>query len=166
MPDGIPVVTVCLSVVLVCVYFAYYLKAWSKIPCGNDFLSILASQFVHISLLHLASNLFSLWYMAMIERQLGIGKFLALVASIALLSTLIDTLIGKRKCSIGFSGILFGLFAWSVLTMPGFKWYNLGLVAVMLLANTGPNISLRGHAIGAVSGIILGLSYRLVTGRK
>jgi membrane associated rhomboid family serine protease len=166
MPDGIPVVTVCLSVVLVCVYLAYYFKAWAKIPCGNDFLSIVASQFVHISLLHLAANLFSLWYMAMIERRLGIVKFLALVVSITLLSSIIDTLIGKRRCSIGFSGVLFGLFAWSVLTMPGFKWYNLGLVAVMLLANTGPNISLRGHAIGAISGVILGVGYRLFTGKK
>jgi hypothetical protein len=57
--------------------------------------------------------------------------------------------------------VLFGLFAWSILTVRGFKWYNLGLVAVMLLANTGPNISLRGHAIGAVTGIVFALVFQL-----
>ena len=143
------------------VYLAFYTKKIKNIPCGNDYLSILSSQFVHVSLLHLASNLFSLWYLASMEHSLGIGKFALLVTGLAVVSSAADMLIGNRHCSIGFSGVLFGLFAWSVLTMGTFRWYNLGLVGVMLMANTGPNISLRGHAIGAATGVVFALIYQL-----
>ncbi len=158
---SVQVVTVIISVVLTLVYLGFYTKTIKKIPCGNDFLSIVSSQFVHISLLHLASNLFSLWYLSNLERKLGWAKFSALVMAIILISSGADALIGNRHCSIGFSGVLFGLFAWSTLSVKGFKWYNLGLVAVMLLANTGPNISLRGHALGALTGVVLALIYQL-----
>lgn len=154
-------VTTTISIALVLVYLGFYTKTLKKIPCGNDFLSIVSSQFVHISLLHLASNLFSLWYLSNLEQSLGWVKFLGLIIAIALISSGADALIGNRHCSIGFSGVLFGLFAWSTLSVKGFKWYNLGLVAVMLLANTGPNISLRGHALGALTGVALALLYQL-----
>jgi membrane associated rhomboid family serine protease len=160
-PGKLPVLTTSITAVLVVVYLAFYTKKITTIPCGNDFLSILSSQFVHVSLLHLASNVFSLWYLANMERSMGMTKFAMLVAGLAVVSSAADTLIGNRHCSIGFSGVLFGLFAWSVLTMKGFKWYNLGLVGVMLMANTGPNISLRGHAIGAATGVVFALIYQL-----
>jgi membrane associated rhomboid family serine protease len=164
-PGKLPAVTTGITLVLVSVYLAFYTKKLTTIPCGNDFLSILSSQFVHVSLLHLASNVFSLWYLANLERSMGVAKFTTLVAGLAVASSAADALIGNRHCSIGFSGVLFGLFAWSILTMRGFKWYNLGLVGVMLMANTGPNISLRGHAIGAVTGVVFALIYQM-TNRK
>ena len=159
----IQVVTATLTVAMTLVYLGFYTKALKTIPCGNDFFSIVSSQFVHISLLHLASNLFSLWYLSNLERSLGWTKFLGLIIAIVIISSGADALIGNRHCSIGFSGVLFGLFAWSTLTMRGFKWYNLGLVAVLLLANTGPNISLRGHAIGALTGVLLAVIHQIFT---
>lgn len=159
----IPVVTITLAVLMFIIYILYKAKAVKNIPCGNDLGSIVVSQFVHVSFVHLAANLFTLWYLANLERNLGWKKFILLVLVIALISSVIDTIIGdhagKRDCSIGFSGVLFGLVAWSVLTNGGFKWYNLAMVAGLVLTNMGPHISVRGHVIGAVTGLILALIY-------
>ena len=166
----VPIVTYTLIAVMVGIFLLYHGKALVAIPCGNDFVSILQSQFVHVNFVHIASNLFSLWYMANLERSMGLGKFLALVLVIAVLSSAADTLIGhvggNRPCSIGFSGVLFGLVAWSVLTTGGFKWYNIAMVAGLLLTNMGPHISVRGHVIGAVTGLVLALLYKLVPKTK
>jgi membrane associated rhomboid family serine protease len=69
---------------------------------------------------------------------------------------------GKRQCSIGFSGVLFGLVAWSVITTGGLRWYNIAMVVGLLITNIGPHISVRGHVIGAVTGLVLALIYNAV----
>ena len=166
----VPIATYTMIAIMSIVFFLYQSKTLVDIPCGNDFFSILKSQFVHVNFVHIASNLFSLWYMANLERSMGLGKFLGLVLVIAVLSSAIDTLIGhiggNRQCSIGFSGVLFGLVAWSVLTTGGFKWYNIAMVAGLLLTNMGPHISVRGHVIGAATGLVLAFIYKLIPKQK
>jgi len=168
--DGdLPFVTITLAVVMTIIFLLYKSNTIKNIPCGNDLGSVIISQFVHVSFVHLIANLFTLWYLANLERNLGWQKFILLVVVIALISSAIDTIIGdkagKRECSIGFSGVLFGLVAWSVLTTGGFKWYNVAMVAGLVLTNMGPHISVRGHVIGAVTGLILALVYN-ATRRK
>jgi membrane associated rhomboid family serine protease len=165
-----PVVIIVLAAIMIIVFLLYNRKVLVTLPCGNDFKSIILSQFVHVNIVHLASNLFSLWYMANLEHSLGFSKFIGLVVIITLISSAVDTLIGhhagKRQCSIGFSGVLFGLVAWSVLTTGGFRWYNLAMVAGLLLTNMGPHISVRGHVIGALTGVLLALIYKIMPRSK
>lgn len=67
-------------------------------------------------------------------------------------------------CSIGFSGILFGLFTWELVSK---KKFDVEILIAMIIMVVGPSlrskkVSLSGHAIGAVSGIIAGISWKYI----
>ena len=160
--DVVPITSVCLTLAMTAVFIAYSLKALVTLPCGNDVVSIIESQFVHVNFVHLASNLLALWYLVNIEHTFGSARFAALVVAIAVVSSVVDSVIGHRGCSIGFSGVVFGLFAWSALTTTGSKLRNIAVVAMLLVANIGPRVSLRSHAIGAASGAVIALCYNAI----
>ena len=68
-------------------------------------------------------------------------------------------LLKSLPCSIGFSGVLFGVAAWELVTNKGFDWLvALSLVAMVAVPTIqNPKASLMGHIVGAIAGIIGGL---------
>lgn len=156
-------VTVFLAVSIVIV-FSLYVTTWIKIvPCGKDIMSIFTSNFVHLDPYHLMSNLFALYALSRVEQQIGAKKFIGLIIFLLIFTTFVEVLVHKIytqiPCSIGFSGVLFGIMAWELVTN---RELDLILVLAIIIMVAVPSIqsekvSLLGHAVGAIGGAVGGL---------
>ena len=119
-------VSVFLAVSIVVVFSLYATTAIKTIPCGKDVMSLFYSNFVHVDIYHLLSNLFALYALSRVEVATGGKKFTALIVFLLFFNTLAEAAIYRifkgLPCSIGFSGVLFGVAAWELVTNKGFDW--------------------------------------------
>ena len=71
------------------------------------------SNFVHVDAAHLISNLYALYAISRVEEKMGFKPFIWLIVFLLSFNTLVHYMLRSvfkdMKCSIGFSGILFGL---------------------------------------------------------
>ena len=156
-------VSVFLAVSIIVIFSLYATTALKEIPCGKDVMSLFYSNFVHIDLYHLLSNLFALYALSRVEVATGGKKFTALIVFLLLFNTLAEAAMYRifkdLPCSIGFSGVLFGVTAWELVTNKGFDWM-VALSLVVMIAGPSiqnPKASLMGHTVGAVAGVVGGL---------
>lgn len=128
-------------------------------PCNKSFLNSIKRQFYHGSVTHILANLYGF---VIVTNELvpliGTEKYTLLIIVLMLLNAAFDYyFFGKDyvKCGIGFSGVLFSLLTWSIITKKGF---NVALardfVLLLLPAVSNPQISFSGHLIGIISGLI------------
>jgi membrane associated rhomboid family serine protease len=95
-------------------------------------------------------------------------RFILLVLFIVTVSSLLEVIIHRvfptLPSSIGFSGILFGLMTWELVTEKTIDVYLLSAIGLMLtLPSMGNrNVSFDGHAAGALAGGLAGLMYRAI----
>ena len=156
-------VSVFLAVSIIVIFSLYATTALKEIPCGKDVMSLFYSNFVHIDVYHLLSNLFALYALSRVEVATGGKKFTALIVFLLLFNTLAEAamyrIFNGLPCSIGFSGVLFGVAAWELVTNKGFDWM-VALSLVVMIAGPSiqnPKASLMGHTVGAVAGVVGGL---------
>ena len=108
-------------------------------------------------------NLFALYSLARVERDLGPKKFIKLLIFLLILNTIIETITYKIfptiKCSIGFSSVLFGIMTYELVTSKKLDFMLLiSIIGTVILPSLkNQNVSLVGHSIGAASGVIGGL---------
>jgi membrane associated rhomboid family serine protease len=162
-------VSVFLAVSIVLIFSLYATVVLKEIPCGKDVMSLFYSNFVHVDIYHLLSNIFALYALSRVEIAIGGKKFMTLIVFLLIFNTIAESIMYKLfknlPCSIGISGVLFGVTAWEMITNKGFDW----LVAVSLVVMiAGPSIqdpkaSLMGHSIGAIAGIIGGLLWSKIS---
>jgi membrane associated rhomboid family serine protease len=128
---------------------------------------------MHMEWPHLLSNLFGLFVLSRVEKDVGSAWFLVLLATIAAVAVAIEKLVKsqtkiKVPCSIGFSGVLIGLAAWEGLVRQ--KWETSALLAtagmVIGPSLSNPRASLTGHAFGAIAGIVVAAATTLVISGK
>ena len=156
-------VSVFITLTIVLIFGLYATTALKQIPCGKDITNVLYGNFVHIDIYHLLSNIFALYALSRVEISIGWKSFLALICFLLFFNTLAETAMYRifktLKCSIGFSGVLFGIATWELVNNKGFDWF-IGLSVLTMIAGpsiNNPKASLIGHSIGAISGIIGGL---------
>jgi membrane associated rhomboid family serine protease len=156
-------VSVFLAVSIIVIFSLYATTALKEIPCGKDVMSLFYSNFVHLDVYHLLSNLFALYALSRVEVATGGKKFTALIVFLLLFNTLAEAAMYRifkgLPCSIGFSGVLFGVAAWELVTNKGFDWM-VALSLVVMIAGPSiqnPKASLMGHTVGAVAGVVGGL---------
>lgn len=156
-------VSVFLAVSIVVIFSLYSTTALKELPCGKDVMSLFYSNFVHIDLYHLFSNIFALYALSRVEVAIGGKKFAGLIVFLLLFNTLAEVTANKinknLKCSIGFSGVLFGVAIWEIVTTKDIDLtIILAIVAMVALPSIqNPRASLLSHSIGALSGIMGGL---------
>jgi len=131
--------------------------------CVDGITNSIVRNFYHVDSPHLYINLLTFTVLSRIETQIGSIKYLMLLISI-IISSVLDFVVNSifsLKCSIGFSGVLFGLLAWKMITRHEFSPYILILLAINVISPTikNPQASLTGHGIGALAGI--GAAYLL-----
>ena len=99
-----------LAVSIVVVFALYVTTAIKTIPCGKDILSSFCSNFVHIEPYHLMANLFALYALARVERDIGPKHFGALIVFLLLFTSIVEVishkLFSKLPCSIGLQLLL------------------------------------------------------------
>ena len=158
-------VTVFLIVTLSLVFLLYTFSIIKTVPCGKDILSVFTGNFVHTNITHLISNLYALYALSRVEIQIGAKQFAGLIIFSLIFNTIIETVLRKLfpsiPCSIGFSGVLFSVVAWELVTSRELDWYLISalVIIVVLPSLENKNVSFIGHAVGAVSGVISGLMW-------
>jgi hypothetical protein len=86
-----------------------------------------------------------------------------------LLFTSIVEVIGHKvfsnlPCSIGLSGILFGIMAWELTTKKDFDIFIiLSIIGIVVAPSMQDSkVSLIGHAVGAIAGVIGGVLWKSI----
>jgi len=157
-------VSLFLAVSIVLVFALYLTTVLKTVPCGRNILSSFCGNFVHIDLFHLAANLITLYTLARVERDIGVKRFSFLIIFLLIFTSIVEVTMHKifpnMACTIGFSGILFGIMAWELTTKRGLDLLvviSIIGVAVMPTIQNPERASLLGHLVGVASGIIGGL---------
>jgi membrane associated rhomboid family serine protease len=165
---NIPVSTT-LGVMLVIVFSLYLTTAIKTIPCGKDVMSIFLSNFVHTDFTHLMVNLLALYALSRVEKTMGMGPFLGLLVYLLVFNTVTESILHRiiptLRCSIGFSGILFGIMTWELISTRELDLYIVGSIVAMvcLPSITKKSVSLIGHGVGAVIGVVGALIWKRVS---
>ena len=161
-------ISISIGILIIIIYSLYLTKAIVSLPCGKNLVSIFYSNFVHIKMSHLAVNLFALYALSGIEKDVGPRVFFSLVAFLLFFNTIIyyflRKLIPSIPCSIGFSGVLFGISAWELVTTKEFNILLILSILAMVMVPTiqDPKASLVGHSIGALTGVMGGLIWNRI----
>ena len=170
-PKEVPV-SVLIAVSIVVIFSMYATTALKEIPCGKDVMTVFYSNFVHVDMYHLLSNIYALYALSRVELSMGGKRFTGLIVFLLLFNTLAETVMYRifkgLPCSIGFSGVLFGVAAWEMATTQDFDWVMVSSLITMVAGPSiqNPKASLMGHAVGAVAGVIGGLMWSKFVPRK
>jgi membrane associated rhomboid family serine protease len=121
---------------------------------------LLSAAFLHGSIIHLAMNMFVLWFVgAPVEQAIGRGRFLALYVVSGLAGSAGALLFSPGAVTVGASGAIFGILG-AALVLEWQRSYvlggsALGLIVVNLVITFAiPNISVGGHLGGLVGGAL------------
>lgn len=150
-----------LCTVIIVVFSLYFTNVIKGYSCNKDIVSTFCSNFVHIDRIHLFSNVLTLYSMSEIEKKMGSYNFLKLVVLCLTINTILETTLHKinkeLKCSIGISGLLISIIVYDTFVYHEINT-NLLLSLFVLIFFTPIKhecISIYGHLIGFISGIIL-----------
>ena len=161
-------ISVSIGILIIIIYSLYLTKAISSLPCDKNLVSIFYSNFVHTKMSHLAVNLFALYALSDVEKEVGGGVFFSLISFLLFFNTIVyyflRKLIPAVPCSIGISGILFGISTWELVTTKEINILLILSILAMVMVPTieDPKASLVGHSIGALSGVVGGLLWNRI----
>lgn len=162
-----------LGVSIVVIFLLYTFTIVKSIPCGRDILSTFCRNFVHTEPTHLLTNIFALFAISKVEEQLGSKHFFRLILFILTFDTIIESTLAvffQFKCSIGISGLLFGLTSYEMLMKNGNPKIDSYLVIAIILLLSVKSFDKRtsfvGHLVGSLSGIVAGFAWRKIEPSK
>jgi membrane associated rhomboid family serine protease len=130
----------------------------------GEWYRLLTAGFIHAGLLHLAFNMYALWWLGgALERYAGTGRMLTIYFASILWGSAGALLLSPDSLTVGASGGVFGLMA-ALLVLERQKGVSLlgGSVATVLLLNlvitfAFPGISIGGHLGGIAGGAVMAL---------
>ena len=145
-------ISIFISISITLIYFLYNSNILTTIPCDQDFSSKLLSNFIHTNSVHLISNLMGLYLISELENRIGSSNFSILVILITIILSLFEYTV-KSGCSIGISGVLYGLVAYEMFKFKNID-YNIVLTLILLFLFSGNSkISHTGHLLGFIAGL-------------
>ncbi len=137
---------------------------YGPLVADGEWWRIVTSGFLHSGLLHLAFNMYFLYFLGtMLEPEIGKLRFAAIYVVSLLGGSFGALLISPNAVTVGASGAVFGLMGAAILALRarGIDPMQSGL-GITLVLNLGitfliPNISIGGHIGGLIAGGIVGL---------
>jgi membrane associated rhomboid family serine protease len=171
-PGGTPVVTVTLIAICVVLYLVQqanpgFTARYALIPFAveqGQYPRLITSAFLHASLLHLATNMITLYIVgAPLERVLRPTRYLIVYFLSALGGSLFSVWLSPEfSIGVGASGAIFGLFG-ALVVLRRQVGAEAGALAVLIGLNlvisfTLPNISWQAHIGGLVTGTLVALA--------
>lgn len=139
---------------------------------AGEYWRLLTAGFVHIDLWHLAMNMMALFSLGKIfEPLLGVRRYLLILIPSIIVGSLFVLSSPENSFVVGLSGGIYGLLAAYVTLilrtggwrMPPVRAALMNMLFINLLLNFLPNISVRAHLGGFVTGLII---YGLITTEK
>ena len=133
----------------------------AAIDVNDEWYRLVTSMFLHGSIVHLAFNMFALfWLGTVVEQALGTWRYL-LVYFVSGVAGSAGALVlsGPLTPTVGASGAIYGvlgaLLILEYMSTGSFAGQALGIILLNLMITlTVPNISLGGHLGGLVGGIL------------
>lgn len=166
-------ITLMIFLTIIFVFFMYQTGFLKTLPCGKDILSIFARNFIHIDPLHLISNITGLVILYKLESGIGMLKFLTIFTIILCLNSVIEWVLYNyvakdMKCTIGFSGLIFGMALFELINGASCKIAAfVGILAMITIPSIKQNnVSIIGHLTGVLAGAIVGLGYKMMMNGK
>jgi membrane associated rhomboid family serine protease len=157
-----------IAVSIIVIFSLYTTTLIKTIPCGKDLLSVFYSNFVHLELYHLIGNVIGLYVLSRVEEEIGAKKFAILISFLLIFNTIVESSIHKifpnTTCTIGFSGVIFGILTWELITTKQIDFLAiLSLLSMILLPiSHTSNVSLSSHIIGSIGGIFSGIVWSII----
>jgi len=177
-PGGTPVVTI--TLIAICVVFYLLQQAnpaftarYALIPFDvqhGQYARLITSAFLHASLLHLGTNMITLYIVgAPLERVLRPVRYLIVYFLSALGGSLFSVWLSPEfSIGVGASGAIFGLFGALVVLRRQVGAEAGGLAALiglnLVISFTVPNISWQAHIGGLITGVLVALALRGIDG--
>jgi membrane associated rhomboid family serine protease len=173
-PTGTPVVTYTLIGICVVVYLLQqanpsFTTRYGLIPYAveqGQYARLITSAFLHAGLLHLVTNMITLFIVGTpLERVLRPARFLLVYVLSALGGSLLSVWLSPQfSVGVGASGAIFGLFG-ALVVLRRQVGAEAGGLAVLIGLNlvisfTVPNISWQAHIGGLVTGVLVALALR------
>ena len=161
----VPTASSLLGVVIVVIFLLYFTAILKTIPCGNTLMTRFINNFIHVDIEHLVYNLYALFVLSRVEREVGTQVFVSIVVFSLIVNTVIETIVhsinSEIPCSIGFSGVIFSVLTWELIAKRKLDYHLLFVIAAMIIlpALQDKKSSIVGHSIGALTGIIAGLMW-------
>ena len=126
----------------------------------KQYYRLITCAFLHGSILHLLSNMYSLYYIGYsMEKLVGRKRYAFLTFMCILISSLSSSLLTDNTILIGFSGAIYGMFVYLVITLWKEKLINfktlIPVIIINLLLNFLSKTAWIAHLGGAVGGVIL-----------
>jgi membrane associated rhomboid family serine protease len=132
---------------------------------NGDWWRLVTSMFLHASILHIAFNMFALYFIGTpVEQYLGKARYLGLYFVSGLAGSAGALLQSPTTPVLGASGAIFGILG----AMLIIEWQVTGrlagnamtlIVINLIISFSIPNISWGGHVGGLVGGILITLAY-------
>jgi membrane associated rhomboid family serine protease len=130
---------------------------------NGDWWRLITSAFLHANLIHIAFNMYFLWFVgSAVETALGRGRFLAVYLISGLAGSAGALVFNPASPTVGASGALFGILGAAVVLERQRDYVlggsALGLVVInLILSFSISNISVGGHIGGLIGGILCAL---------
>ena len=143
-----------------------YAKLWLDAPLLHDggWWRLVTTMFLHASVLHIAFNMFALWFIGRpVEQYLGTARYIGLYFVSGLAGSA-GALVQTPGVTVGASGAIFGILG----AMLIIEWQVTGRLAgnamTLIVINLAfsfaiPGISWGGHVGGLIGGILVMLAY-------
>jgi membrane associated rhomboid family serine protease len=132
---------------------------------NGDWWRLFTSAFLHANLIHIAFNMYFLWFVgSVVEQALGRGRFVMLYVVSALAGSAGALVWTPNAPTVGASGALFGLLG-AALILERQRNYVLGGSAMglilinLVLSFVISGISIGGHVGGLIGGILCTLVF-------
>jgi len=173
-PAATPVVTITLIAICVVVYLVQqadpaFTGRYALIPYAveqGQYARLVTSAFLHASVLHLATNMITLYIVgAPLERVLRPVRYLIVYFLSAIGGSLFSVWLSPEfSIGVGASGAIFGLFG-ALVVLRRQVGAEAGALAVLIGLNlvisfAVPNISWQAHIGGLVTGVLVALALR------
>jgi rhomboid protease GluP len=124
---------------------------------------LFTSLFVHFDLLHIAFNMYGLYYFGRLnESHFSTSQYLAIYFGSGLLGNVASLfLIPPNVPSGGASGAIFGLIGSSVAISKRVQQMGMALIYAVLIfvQSSGPGVNIFAHLFGLVGGLALGFAF-------
>ena len=145
-------ISIFISIILSLIYFFYNSKILKTIPCNKELSSKFLCNFIHTNHVHLIANLLGLYFISELETQIGSSNFLTLVILITLILSIFESVV-KNECSIGISGVLYGLVAYEMFKFKNIDYNVIYTLVLLFLFSSNSKISHIGHLLGFIAGL-------------
>jgi len=138
----------------------------------GEWYRLLTGGFLHASLLHIAFNMFALYFLGrLLEPSVGTPRFLGVYVASLLGGSLGALLLTPNALTVGASGAIFGIFGATFVIARGRGLddvaRSIGFILLINLAISiggASHISLGGHLGGLVAGVLCG--FAIIAGER